>query len=95
MRLDSFTSIWVAAPAWALAVLATGTAHAASQFEQTVAADPKGSVEISNVNGKIEVEGWDQKQVSISAYLEDHQKVEVNTDHGRISITVRDRKSVV
>lgn len=89
MRLDSFTSIWVAAPAWALAVLATGTAHAASQFEQTVAADPKGSVEISNVNGKIEVEGWDQKQVSISAYLNDYQKVEVRADHGRTSITVR------
>ena len=90
VRLDSFTSIWVAAPAWALAVLATGTAHAAGQFEQTVAADPKGSVEISNVNGKIEVEGWDQKQVSISAYLSnDHQQVEVSTDRGRTSIAVR------
>lgn len=90
VRCDLLNSIWVAAPAWALAVLTAGTAHAASgPFEQTVAADPKGTVDISNVNGKIEVEGWDQNQVSISAYLNNDQKVEVSSDHGRTSIAVR------
>jgi DUF4097 and DUF4098 domain-containing protein YvlB len=69
----------------------SAAAHAADgRFDQTVAADAKGTVEISNISGKIEVEGWDQNQVSISARLDsDAQKVEVNTDRGRVSITVR------
>jgi DUF4097 and DUF4098 domain-containing protein YvlB len=87
VRLASLTSIYIALPL----VVAIGTAHAASgRYEQTVAADPKGVVEISNVSGKVEVEAWDQNQVSVSAHLDnDFQKVEVNTDRGRTSIEVR------
>ena len=87
MRLASLTSIYIALPL----VVAIGTAHAASdRYEQTVAADPKGVVEISNVSGKVEVEAWDQNQVSVSAHLDNEfQKVEVNTDRGRTSIEVR------
>jgi len=72
-------------------VVAVGTAHAASgRYEQTVAAQPKGIVEISNVSGKIEVEAWDQNQVSVSAHLDsDYEKVDVSSDHGRTSIAVR------
>lgn len=87
VRVSSLTLIYIVA---AFAV-ATGVAHASDRrFEQTVAADPKGDVEISNISGKIEVEGWDQNQVSISARLDnDTQKVEVETDRGRTSIKVR------
>jgi DUF4097 and DUF4098 domain-containing protein YvlB len=87
VRLPSLTSICIAA---ALAAVIGAADASEGRYEQTVAADPKGTVEISNISGKIEVEGWDQNQVSISARLDnDNQKVEVNTDRGRTSITVR------
>src|ERR1700756_4256837 len=87
VRMASLTSIYTAIAL----VVAIDTAHANSgRFEQTVAADPKGVVEISNVSGKIEVEAWDQNQVSVSAHLDsDYEKVDVSTDRGRTSIAVR------
>ena len=90
VRLASLTSVYMAAIG-AFAVAIGTAAHASDrQFEQTVAADPKGTVEISNVSGRVEVEAWDQNQVSISARLDsDMQKVDVNTDRGRTSIKVR------
>jgi hypothetical protein len=87
VRLASLTSIYMA-----IALLgAIGMAHADSgRYEQTVTAEPKGTVEISNLSGKVEVEAWDQNQVSISAHLDnDYQKVDVNSDRGRVSIAVR------
>ena len=85
MRLASLTSSYIA-----IALVVT-TAHAGSdRYEQTVAADPKGMVEISNVSGKVEVEAWDQSQVSVSAHLySEYEKVDVSTDRGRTSIAVR------
>jgi Putative adhesin len=87
VRLASLTSIYMSIAL----VLAIATAHAASgRYEQTVAADPKGTVEISNVSGEVEVEAWDQNQVSVSAHLDnDYQQVDVSTDRGRTSIAVR------
>ena len=59
-------------------------------FDQQVAADPHGIVEISNVSGKIEVSGWDQPRVSVHAELSGHAtSVDVTRDHGRTTITVR------
>jgi hypothetical protein len=40
-------------------LLAASAAHAADRkFEQRVNADPKGSVRVSNVAGKVNVVGW-------------------------------------
>ena len=69
-----------AAPALALAlvlVLAAGTVRA-SDFQQQVAADPRGEVDVSNISGSIVISGWDKPQVSVSADLSsDSQRVRV------------------
>jgi hypothetical protein len=75
-----------------LAMQAGAAAHAADDrvFDQQVAAEPRGTVEISNVAGKVEVSGWDRPEVSVHGELQggvDH--IEVSSDHGRTTITVR------
>lgn len=57
----------------ALLLLSAATAHAARQipavetFERTVPLASGGSFAISNVNGSIEIAGWDRDEVQISA----------------------------
>jgi DUF4097 and DUF4098 domain-containing protein YvlB len=58
-------------------------------FERTVAAQPHGVVDISNVAGSIEVSGWDRQEVSVRAELESGvENVEVGSEGGRITIKV-------
>jgi DUF4097 and DUF4098 domain-containing protein YvlB len=74
-----------------IAVLLAGTAFAApaDRFDQSVAADPHGAVEISNISGSISITGWDQPQVAVSAVLDNAaMKVEVTSEHGRTLISV-------
>jgi DUF4097 and DUF4098 domain-containing protein YvlB len=74
-----------------LLTLAAGTAvQAASDPDQTVNADPRGTVEVSNFSGRINVTGWDESKVSVHANLSGGIKhVDVRSDHGRTTITVR------
>jgi hypothetical protein len=77
--------------AWLLigACAVSGLAHA-EKFERRVAAQPRGSVEISNVAGRIEVTGWDSPEVEVKGDIGPGvEKVDVNTDHGHTSIKVR------
>lgn len=68
--------------------LAAEAAHAAP-FQQQVAADPRGEVDVSNISGTIVVSGWDQSTVSVTADLaSDTQRVKVTTGHGRTSVCV-------
>jgi DUF4097 and DUF4098 domain-containing protein YvlB len=75
----------------AVVLAASATAHADEHhFDQQLAADPNGMVEISNVNGKIDVTGWDQPQVSVSANLPSGaDSLDFRSDHGRTTITVK------
>lgn len=41
----------------------------AADFDRTVAADPRGVVEISNISGRVTVTGWDQPQVAVRGTL--------------------------
>lgn len=69
-------------------LLAAGAARAGT-FQQQVAADPRGEVDVSNVAGTIAVSGWDQPQVAVSADLaSDSQRIEVTSEHGRTSVRV-------
>ncbi|MBV9912389.1 MAG: hypothetical protein JOZ93_07420, partial [Sinobacteraceae bacterium] len=53
-----------------LAAFAVAAARAdESSFEKKVAADPHGTVEISNVSGKVTVSGWDDSEVEVRATL--------------------------
>jgi len=74
-----------------LALLLGEAAFGATEdrFEQTVAADPHGTVEISNVSGSLTITGWNQPQVAVSAQLDDPaMKVQVTSEHGRTVVNV-------
>lgn len=79
-----------AAPLLLAAPLALAPAAArAGTFQQQVAADPRGEVDISNVAGSIRITGWNEPQVSVRADLaSDAQRVDVTSEHGRTSIRV-------
>ena len=64
--------------------------HAADRdFEQKVPADPRGSVRVSNVAGKVVVVGWDRPEVEVKARLHgDVERVDVFSDKGRTTIKV-------
>jgi hypothetical protein len=61
-------------------------------FQQEVAADPKGTVEISNTNGKIDVTGWDKAAVGVRAELGgqvDHVEVRTSGSHTTVQVVLR------
>jgi DUF4097 and DUF4098 domain-containing protein YvlB len=74
-----------------MAWLASTAAVAADDriFDQTVAADPRGTVDISNVSGSIDVIGWDKPQVQVHAEVASSaERVDVSSSKGRISIRI-------
>lgn len=72
-----------------IAALAAGATVAyAESFEQSVAADPHGEVDVSNVAGSIELSGWDRPQVTVKADVSDSQKVRVTSERGHVSVRV-------
>jgi len=73
-----------------LLLVGASVAHAASQnFEQTVKADARGAVRISNVAGKVRVTGWDRPEVEVKARLSGNvERVDVQSDNGRTTIKV-------
>jgi DUF4097 and DUF4098 domain-containing protein YvlB len=72
-----------------LAVSATLHAAGAHDFDQTLAAQAKGVVEISNVAGGIEVTGTDRNEVSVHGALGDGvERVDVTQDGARTVIKV-------
>jgi hypothetical protein len=69
---------------------AAATCNAAeSEFNKTVAADPKGEVAISNVAGHIKVTGWDRPEVQVKAVLSSGvERVDVTGGPGRVVVKV-------
>ena len=73
----------------AAALALAGEAAHASTFQQQVAADPRGEVDVSNISGSIAITGWDQSSVSVTADLPgDSPRVKVTGGHGRINVCV-------
>jgi DUF4097 and DUF4098 domain-containing protein YvlB len=71
----------------ALAPLAA--AHGATPFDRTVDADARGTVEVHNISGSVEIQGWDQPSVHVSGSLADNvERVDVRRDRDRVSIEV-------
>lgn len=82
------TSFFRMATLAASLALAVGAAHAAT-FQQQVAADPRGEVDVSNISGSIVISGWDKSAVAVTADLpSDTQRIKVTSAHGRISVCV-------
>src|SRR5262245_40713770 len=77
-------------PIAALLLGASAASNAAdSTFDRTLPADPRGSVEISNVAGKVTVIGWDKPEVAVHAVLgEGVTRVDVNQSKGRTVVKV-------
>ena len=68
--------------------VAAGMAHA-STFQQQIAADTRGEVDISNIAGSIVISGWDRPAVSVTADLpSDTQRVRVTRGNGRTAVCV-------
>jgi DUF4097 and DUF4098 domain-containing protein YvlB len=74
----------------ALALLAHWPpAYAATSVEEHRPANPQGAVEIENVAGMIDVQGWDKSEVAVTGTIgKDVERVEVNSDSGRTTIRV-------
>ncbi len=65
---------------------------APGNFQQEVAADPKGTVEITSTNGTIEVTGWDKAAVGVKAELGsevDHVEVTRSGNHTTVRVQPR------
>jgi hypothetical protein len=78
-------------PTVTAALLMAGPGARASDHnnDQQVAADPRGTVEVSNFSGRVEVTGWDKPQVSVQSNLRnDSTHLDVRSERGRTSITV-------
>ena len=52
-----------------LCALTTAAASAQGTVDERMAADPRGKVEVSNVAGRVEVEGWEQHEVAVTGTL--------------------------
>ena len=54
-------------------------------FDQTYALEPGGSIEVQNVNGSVEVNGWDRKEVEVRAVKTAERR---EADLARVTIDV-------
>lgn len=74
----------------AAALLGAGaSAAAAQQVNQSVAADPTGTVEVHAVSGQIRVTGWTRNQVQVTGQLSGAgERVEVEDEGGNVVVRV-------
>jgi DUF4097 and DUF4098 domain-containing protein YvlB len=63
-------------------------------FEEKVAAAPNGSIEISNVAGSLDIQGWDRPEVEVKGEIgEGVERVDVKSSDGRTYVKVVVKKS--
>src|SRR5579862_4986480 len=73
----------------ALLVSPWSLASAATSVDEHRAANPQGAVEIDNVAGSIDVQGWDKSEVAVTGTAgKDVERVDVTGDGNRTSIRV-------
>jgi DUF4097 and DUF4098 domain-containing protein YvlB len=67
----------------------SATAVAATSVDEHRAVNPQGAVEIDNVAGSIDVQGWDKSEVAVTGTIgKDVERVDVTGDGNRTSIRV-------
>lgn len=65
-------------------------AMAATPINESRPLDPRGSIEISNVKGHIEVRAWDQSEVRIGGSLGDGvERLQIEGDRNQLEVKVR------
>jgi hypothetical protein len=73
----------------ALALMFASVSMAATSVDEHRPASPQGSVEIDNVAGLIDVQGWDKSEVAVTGTIgRDVERVDVTGDGNRISVRV-------
>ncbi len=81
-----------ASVAAALVAVLPAAAFAAAQtrtVDQKLAADPQGSVEITNVAGKVEVQGWDRNEIAVTGTLgKSVERLDFTSSGGRAEVRV-------
>lgn len=86
MRLSVFRPV---AALWMLGALPIATLAAEDRIDRTMAAEPQGEVQISNVSGTIDVRGWDRNEVKVTGDLgDDVERVDIDSSKGRTVIKV-------
>lgn len=89
---DARYSARIAIGVLAALVVPWSLVHAGRSIEERRAADPQGEIEIVNVSGLIEVDGWDRSEVEVSGTAGDNvDRVDVTSAGNRTSIHVVSR----
>ena len=57
---------WIALCAAATLVVPCSLVHAGRAIHELRNADPQGEIEIVNVSGTVEIDGWDRNEVEVS-----------------------------
>jgi putative adhesin len=71
------------------ALVPFAAAHGATPFDRTVDADARGTVEVHNIAGSVEVRGSDRSSVHVSGSLADNvERVDVRRDGNRVVVEV-------
>ena len=79
-----------ALPLALLAALSAAPAFAATPIDETRPLDARGSVEISNLKGRIEVRAWDREEVRITGSLGDGvERLQIDGDRRSLEVKVR------
>jgi DUF4097 and DUF4098 domain-containing protein YvlB len=74
--------------------LAALCAHADRSIQEQLAADPHGNVEINNVSGSVDLQGWDKAQVEVTGTAgSDVERVAVSGDPARVTVQVITRQN--
>jgi hypothetical protein len=73
----------------ALALMFASVSMASTAVDEHHPASPQGSVEIDNVAGQIDVQGWDKAEVAVTGSIgKDVERVDVSGDGNRTSVRV-------
>jgi len=75
---------------WLAGGLVASAAHAGDRdFDRKVAADPHGTVEISDVSGVVDVSAWDNPEVEVHGNMGSGvDRIDVTSEHGRTLVKV-------
>jgi hypothetical protein len=89
MRTTQTRHLPLFAAAALAAVTLPGTLHADEPFRQSRDADPQGTVEIIGITDSVDVSGWDQARVELTAQGDVGDRIHFNAHAGGTVIDVR------
>lgn len=91
---DTRRGAWIPICALTALVVPWSLVQAGRAIQEHQAADPQGEVEIVNVSGTVEVDGWDRSEVEVGGMAGDNvERVDVTSAGNRTSIHVVSRSA--